>query len=582
MEHLTSVENPTDVLSKLDLKAPGKARREYVKGFQLLMRKELPGAIEHLGNATRIYPQFVAAHNALGSAYLNRGQNEEAHEEFENAVSMDDHVPASYLNLGCAELALKQYGAAEESLQKASALAPLDISLKMTLAYSELLNHDYAAVVTTAGEVHEQKHQGSALIHYYAASAWESQGNHDAALGEMGMLMSEDPKSESAPLFQQVVEQIKARQSTEKDANLRAGQGPSVTYSAASQPTAEEALIQAQAVMQAVKERNQIAQANAEPDTFCTDCSSEVATSRAERGRRSAAGNDFPGFSFLTATDEVAVFFAATEHGRSATNLNLSDIDLQDDGKPPQAILSFRNESQLPLRLGLIIDTSNSITKRFAFEQAAATKFLQTVVSGKDDLAFVVGVNNSVLLAQDFTADQSLTARAVNELAPGGGTALWDAVSFAARKLGSRVETEPVARLVVVISDGEDNSSQLTLKQSIAAAQRNDIAVYTVSTADGWQEGKSVGDNALETLANLSGGTSLTPGSVRGLSGSLSELQELIRGRYLVSYKPATFQRDGRYRKVVLNASQNGRKLRVYSRKGYYASPAQVSSVARR
>jgi Ca-activated chloride channel homolog len=567
------------------LKAPGKARREYAKGFELLMRKDLPGAIEHLGNAVQIYPQFVAAHNALGSAYLNRGRNEDAREEFAKAVGMDDHVPASYLNLGCANLALKLFGAAQESLQKASSLAPLDISLKMTLAYAELLNHDYPAVIATAREVHEQKHNGSALIHYYAAGALESQGNHEAALQEMDTLLSEDPKSESATLFRQVREQIEARQAAETDPKLRAARSPTVTYSAdVSRPTAEEASMRAQALLEAVKERSQIAQANAEPDTVCLDCGSEVAIATGRGGGRSAEqnrdGSNFPGLTLHAATDEVAMFFAATEHGRSATNLKLSEVDVRDDGQPPREIFSFLNESQLPLRLGLVIDTSNSITQRFAFETAAATKFLQTVVTGKRDLAFVVGVNNAVLLAQDFTADQSVTAKAINKLAPGGGTALWDAVSFAARKLGSRLETEPVARLLVVISDGENNSSQLTLKQAIAAAQRNDVAIYTVSTADGWQESMSVGDRALETLAELSGGTSLTPHSLRGLQDSLSELQEVIRGRYLLSYKPASFQRDGRYRKVALNATQNGRKLRVYSRKGYYASAAHLAPVA--
>jgi Ca-activated chloride channel homolog len=259
------------------------------------------------------------------------------------------------------------------------------------------------------------------------------------------------------------------------------------------------------------------------------------------------------------------------------TNLTAADVQIHDDSRPPADILSFRNVSQLPLRLGLVIDTSNSVTDRFAFEQAAAVRFLQAVVTDKNDLAFVVGVNNSVFLEQDFTADQALTAHAINELAPGGGTALWDAVAFAADKLTKRSEVRPVARILVVISDGEDNSSSTTIKQAIEAAQRGEVAIYTVSTREGGREETSalLGDHALKALSDLTGGSAFMPGSVHHLNGSLTDLQQIIRGRYLISYKPASFQLDGRYRTINIKAEKEGHKLKVYARKGYYASPAE-------
>jgi len=99
------VQSPSASVSKLDLKAPGKAQREYDKGFQLLMKKDLQSAVEHLGNAIQIYPSYVAAHNALGSAYLQLEQNEQARSEFDKAIALDDHLPNSYLNLGCAQRA---------------------------------------------------------------------------------------------------------------------------------------------------------------------------------------------------------------------------------------------------------------------------------------------------------------------------------------------------------------------------------------------------------------------------------------------------------------------------------------------
>jgi VWFA-related protein len=227
-----------------------------------------------------------------------------------------------------------------------------------------------------------------------------------------------------------------------------------------------------------------------------------------------------------------------------------------------------------------VIDTSNSVTERFSFEQNAAVKFLEKVLTNEQDLAFVVGVNNSVLLVQDFTADPMLRSRAIHQLAPAGGTALWDAIAFASDKLAKRPEQQPVARVLVVISDGEDNSSSMTLKEAVARAQRGEVAVYTVSTKEALQEDASVllGEHALRTLSELTGGAAFVPGSVQRLSGSLADLQEVIRSRYLVSYKPAAFQRDGRYRAINITAEKDGRKLRVYARKGYYASAAQATS----
>jgi len=240
-------------------------------------------------------------------------------------------------------------------------------------------------------------------------------------------------------------------------------------------------------------------------------------------------------------------------------------------------VLGFRNEAQLPLRLGLLIDASESVTNRFSFEQSAAASFIRKVVTGKEDLAFVVGFANSVLLLQDFTADNSKLSVAIEKLAPAGGTAAWDAVAFASEKLADRPETQPVARVLVVISDGEDNSSNTTLKEAIAAAQNREVTIYAVSTSDTSltlilpTHNIQPGDHALRTLAELTGGTASFPGSLRYLNHSLNDLKEVIRSRYMISYRPALFKRDGQYRAIDIKAEKSGRKLRVYSRKGYYA-----------
>jgi VWFA-related protein len=235
-----------------------------------------------------------------------------------------------------------------------------------------------------------------------------------------------------------------------------------------------------------------------------------------------------------------------------------------------------------------VIDTSDSVASRFKFEQEAAANFMQKGVTGPGDLAFVVGFSNSVLLVQDFTGDQKLISHAVGQLVPAGGTAFWDAVAFAADKLAVRQESQPVARILIVISDGEDNSSSATAKQTISRAQRGEVTIYTVNTLDdvdsvadslaGEHTLNTVGAHALHTLADLTGGAAFTPGSIHRLKGSLASLQQVIRSRYLVSYKPALFKRDGQYRAIDIKAERDGHKLRVYARKGYFASTGAPAS----
>lgn len=585
--HTTEVQSPTGSISALDLKAPWRAQREYEKGYRLLIRSDLQGAVAHLSKSIADYPKFVAAHNALGSAYLKLGYNEQAYNEFTNAIALDDHLPNSFLNLGCAELALKEYAAAEASLRKASSIAPLDLQLKIALAYAEFANHDYPAVIATTRQVHEGKHEGAAIVHLFAAGAWDAEGNLRAAQQEMETLLQEDAQSPSASQFRGILEQIRAEQARRAEARLHPAPVLAQVAREPAEPTPQQLASRRQLALQNKNEEKQVAEAEAASDPTCVDCAADGAASAAAAPEFSSApkqtGDSFPGATLRLNVNETSVFFAATDHGRSVTDLVASDVEIRDNGKAPEAILGFRNESQLPLRLGLVIDTSDSVAGRFSFEQAAATKFLEETAVGKDDLAFVVGVNNVVLLVQDFTANMASASHAIHQLAPSGGTALWDAVAFAADKLADRAEVQPVARVLIVISDGDDNSSSVTLKQAIAHAQRDGVAVYTVSTSDDMNEDPAVmvGDRALSALSDLTGGASFTPNSVRQLGKSLADLQQVIRSRYLVSYKPASFRLNGRYRTIDLVAQKDGHSLRVFARKGYYASAAPLGSADR-
>jgi Ca-activated chloride channel homolog len=586
--NVTEVQGADSSISTLDLKAPAKARRNYEQGYKLLMGNDLQGAVAHFALAVAIYPNFVAAHDALGSAYLKLGRNLEAESEFTHAIALDGHLPNSYLNLGCARLALQQFPGAEESLRKASSLAPLDVQLKLALSYAEFANRDYSGVIATEREVHAGKHDGAAVVHLFAAGAWEAQGNLEEAQGQMETLLQEYPHSPSLGKFQQILAQIESEETRRTQATLHPTSASTQSSSAPAGLAPEEAARRQQQYLQETRqmerqekeEESQVAEAEAAPDPTCLDCITPGTAGLPEAPDSISAANQpgaaSPGATLHINVDEASVLFAATYHGKSVIDLAASDIAILDDGKPPAAILGFRNESQLPLRLGLVIDTSESVTGRFSFEQAAATRFLQEMNFGRDDLGFLVGVNNFVLLAQDFTADATEASRAMYQLVPGGGTALWDAVAFAADKLAGRPEAQPVARILVVISDGSDNSSSVTLKQAIAHAQRGGVAVYTISTSDCLAASlePTVGDRALSALADLTGGAAFMPCSASHLNGSFADLQQIIRSRYLLSYAPASFEADGMYRTIDLEAQKDGHKLRVFARKGYYASVA--------
>jgi Ca-activated chloride channel family protein len=532
--HISPVQDPANSLSRLDLAAPKNARKEYDKGYLHLIRKDVQAALDHLGRATSIYPSFVAAHNALGIAYLNLGQNLQAHDEFARAIALDDHLPGSYLNLACAQMQLQRYPDAEESLKKASSMAPLDLVLLTALTYAEFKNRDYSAVIETTRQVHHQKHEDAALVHLFAAGAWEAQNHLSEAQDELETLLNEDPKSPLLVQLRKLLDQVKEEQVNR---------------------------MQTRQISQGITEQNQIAAFKPASDTASSASAEQTDVNIAHQVIR-------------VKVEEVAMLFAVTDHGKSVTNLTPADIQIRDDGRPPEAVLGFHNITQLPLRIGLVIDMSNSITDRFLFEEAAAGKFLETVVTDSNDRAFVIGFNCSVILAQDFTSDKSLTARALTRLAPGGGTALWDAVAFAADKLARRSEAQPVARVLVVISDGEDNSSSVSLQQAIWAAQRGEVAVYVVSTKENPKDEPNplVGTPALKTLSKQTGGTIFTSGSIGDLERRLAELQEVLRGRYLVYYTPSSPQTDGRFHAVEIKAEKDGHNLKVYARKGYYAS----------
>jgi len=267
--------------------------------------------------------------------------------------------------------------------------------------------------------------------------------------------------------------------------------------------------------------------------------------------------------------DEVNVLFIATDkHGKFVRDLNQNDFAILDDHKPPQSILNFRRETDLPLHLGLLIDVSGSVHGRFDFEQNAAISFLQHSIRAGFDKAYVVGFNTHLQMSQDFTDNVQLLSAGVHNLQDGGGTALFDAVYKTCHdKLLKDKSEHPVRKAIIILSDGEDNQSEVSKAQAIEMAQRAEVIIYAISTDDSGLILR--GDKTLEQLAEATGGRAFFPFKMKDITHSFAAIEDELRSQYVVSYKPADFDADGRYRSIEISA--NKKDLQVRARKGYFA-----------
>jgi VWFA-related protein len=266
--------------------------------------------------------------------------------------------------------------------------------------------------------------------------------------------------------------------------------------------------------------------------------------------------------------NEVRVVFTVTDrHGRYIKDLKQNDFKVIDDQKPAE-LRSFNSETNLPLQVGLLVDASNSVRDRFKFEQEAAIEFLNAIIRPHYDKAFVVGFDATPEVTQDFTDNTENLSAGVRMLRAGGGTAMYDALYFACRdKLLKQEQTGPVRRAIILLSDGDDNSSHVSREEAIEMAQRADTIVYTISTNVSGMKGK--GDKVLERIADATGGRAFFPFQMRDVSDAFVSIQEELRSQYAVAYKPANFVADGRYRTIEILAQDKG--LKVRTRKGYYA-----------
>jgi VWFA-related protein len=264
----------------------------------------------------------------------------------------------------------------------------------------------------------------------------------------------------------------------------------------------------------------------------------------------------------LTATDQK---------NRLVINLTKDDLRVFEDGKP-QTIQYFSRETDLALRIGLLIDTSNSVRGRLSFEQEAAAEFLTATIRRGKDQAFVVGFDGKPQLVQDYTANIEKLADSILGLRAGGVTSLFDAVYNSCKeKLLFFPPPEPyLRRVMIVISDGDDNHSEHTRDEALSMAQRAEVTIFAITTNRSGVEGR--GDFVLKSLSEKTGGRAFDTFDARDLAEDFRAIGLDLRNQFLLSYTSTNTARDGTYRNIkILPVNKN---LHVRAKAGYFA-PSQ-------
>jgi Ca-activated chloride channel homolog len=268
---------------------------------------------------------------------------------------------------------------------------------------------------------------------------------------------------------------------------------------------------------------------------------------------------------------EVSLVLTVTnKKGHFVRNLNEADFNILDNGCAPDRITYFQPQTNLPLRVALVIDTSDSVTYRFKFEQKAGATFFRHVLHAPSDLGSVVGFNHEVHVVQSPTHDSKALDSALNRLHPGGETAVYDAVMAAAHQMASIPDELPSRHAIILITDGEDNHSKARLDEAVESVLRSDSVVYVVSTnsPDGSFGLVGDGDNAMRQLAEATGGRLLHSDSDGDVANAFSKIEKELRSQYAIGYKPASGAPDGLFHRLVVVGPK---KLHIFHRLGYFA-----------
>jgi VWFA-related protein len=283
------------------------------------------------------------------------------------------------------------------------------------------------------------------------------------------------------------------------------------------------------------------------------------------------------------------LFTVLDRRNKLVSGLEKQDFKVLDDNVP-QDIRYFSKQSDLPLRIGMLMDTSNSIRDRLKFEQDAANNFLYSVLRRNKDEAFVMTFDDEPQVVQGFTGDTGLLRDHILRTRAGGGTAVYDAIFDACLKELSHPPRPPgdqpdvVRRVMILISDGEDNLSTHTRAEAIEMAQRTSVVIYPISTSTQWvtlddpsktNSGNrkyqlTEGDKILQDLADETGGRAFYPYHVDDLDQSFQDIGEELRNQYSIAYNPTNHAVDGRYHNIKIDVPEH-KGYQVRARRGYYA-----------
>jgi VWFA-related protein len=275
-----------------------------------------------------------------------------------------------------------------------------------------------------------------------------------------------------------------------------------------------------------------------------------------------------PGYTIRRTVPEVRLqFTVADERGRPVQNLSRDDIRILDDESPVAKLQDFARDDNLPLRLGILLDVSDSVKRVLPEEKAAALGFLGRVLRPETDRALVMSFAGNVQLWQSATSNRADLIEAVNRVhQPGWGTVLFDALySACLDQLSKADDGALVHRAIVVLTDGDDTHSLRTLSDVIAAAQRSEIQIYALTVH---KKGlRPAGDKILQRLADETGGGLFVAQSARELQSTFAAIEQQMRTLYYVSFPPQSSP-GFHALQVEVRTPQNAQ---VHARRGYYA-----------
>lgn len=278
---------------------------------------------------------------------------------------------------------------------------------------------------------------------------------------------------------------------------------------------------------------------------------------------------EVPPESLVVNVELVNVLFTVTDRkGKLITDLDRQNLTLLEDNRL-QAITNFARETDLPLTIAVLIDTSTSIRDRFKFEQQAAIDFLYRTLRPRKDKALLITFDSAIELVQDFTDNAEVLAKAIRQVRPGGGTKMFDGIYLACQE---KLKGESGRKVMILISDGDDNLSLGTLTGTLEMAQKSDVSIFAISTNSSGFFGITApkADKVLKRLAEDTGGRAFFPFKAEDLSESFQDISAELRSQYSLAYRSSNLARDGSFRSIKIETDR--KNLRVKARKGYYAA----------